>query len=962
MKLLHVHKSGKNGVLRYIIGYTMSFLIVSLLVFYSFIVYDKTFIYGGDGRYQYSVVVLYFGRFLRNIFSGLFLEHRLVFPEFDFSIGYGTPILPSTIWQLIGDPLYYLSVIANENNFELVYHLIVILRLYFTGLMFSVFSLYTNKNRQFETLICSLLYVFSGFSMYTTVRQQVFINPMFYFPLVLFALELMIKENKRWQFAIAVSWCITNSFYFAYMIGMFTVAYALLRYYIVYGKPRRDRVVAFFSPILKYGMIGVLMASAYLIPVFLFFSKGMRSTVRIDYPFLYSIKYYINLIVNILTSVQAGSYSFSCMSILAFIGILLAFGINTKDLPELKRRKVVTIRFVFLVFLMMMVFPFFGSLLNGLNYVTNRWIWAYVLFVSYLPICLSEDYLKPTNRQMQYVQVGTIVYLILLFIIQIPIEINTLENTFACTILLLLVAFILFANHHALLSNKNHIVHILGVLAMVQIVLNAYYLYHPRNQNYIDEGHDVGKVLESHDTSYTVAMGQIISEADDLFIPRYETDRYTDANWDMIDQAYGIQFYWSMSNGRISKFLLENAFGNWRSYNYKGLDKRTILDSLASVNYYITSKNNVNNTITYGFDFAVDMESFGFPYLLYKNRFGLPIGYLYNNLIDKEYYDSIPAYKKQQALLQGAVIDDDSFTSPDNSFIMPEYSDVSIDYSIQLSDGLILLDTNKYMAIKSGTSLTLTFEGLPNCETYLYFEGLDNEYMTSYQLYKDEIDRVFSKSSYNSLPFKRRLRYIIQNFTLNKWDGRVKTATCTITSGNDETMLLHRSSYDEYYVGQDTYLMNLGYSEEARNAIRIELPYPGIFKFNNMKIICQPMDDYTNYIEKLGQNTLEVSSVGVDYIKGTINTDKEGILLLTIPFDNGWTAYLDGKQSTIYPANTMFSCIEVEEGVHSIELLYHTPGLRIGIIITCIGIVLLIISLILDGKYKVNDTNKEITR
>lgn len=41
-------------------------------------------------------------------------------------------------------------------------------------------------------------------------------------------------------------------------------------------------------------------------------------------------------------------------------------------------------RILFILSTLLLLFPAFGWLLNGLSYATNRWIWAYSLLVAYI--------------------------------------------------------------------------------------------------------------------------------------------------------------------------------------------------------------------------------------------------------------------------------------------------------------------------------------------------------------------------------------------------------------------------------------------------------------------------------------------------------------------------------------------------------------------------------------------------
>ncbi len=84
--------------------------------------------------------------------------------------------------------------------------------------------------------------------------------------------------------------------------------------------------------------------------------------------------------------------------------------------------------------------------------------------------------------------------------------------------------------------------------------------------------------------------------------------------------------------------------------------------------------------------------------------------------------------------------------------------------------------------------------------------------------------------------------------------------------------------------------------------------------------------------------------------KATVVREKESLVFFSVPFDKGWTAFVNGKEAEIIKANIGFMAVNVGEGVSQIEFKYTTPYLALGIQISiaALGIfaIYLIISLI----------------
>lgn len=113
------------------------------------------------------------------------------------------------------------------------------------------------------------------------------------------------------------------------------------------------------------------------------------------------------------------------------------------------------------------------------------------------------------------------------------------------------------------------------------------------------------------------------------------------------------------------------------------------------------------------------------------------------------------------------------------------------------------------------------------------------------------------------------------------------------------------------------------------------------------------MDQYNQQINALKENTLQNVSFKTNKISGNIALNKKKILCLSIPYSTGWTAYVDGKKTEILPANTMFMALPLSEGNHSIVLKYCTPGLKAGLVISLVGLILCIILSRYEKKFTI---------
>ena len=80
-------------------------------------------------------------------------------------------------------------------------------------------------------------------------------------------------------------------------------------------------------------------------------------------------------------------------------------------------------------------------------------------------------------------------------------------------------------------------------------------------------------------------------------------------------------------------------------------------------------------------------------------------------------------------------------------------------------------------------------------------------------------------------------------------------------------------------------------------------------------------------------------------IKGSIEVKEAGRLVFSIPYENGWTIYVDGKESESLDFKDAFLSVYLKEGTHTIELKYMTPGFEIGAIISGVAIGLFVLTM-----------------
>lgn len=162
------------------------------------------------------------------------------------------------------------------------------------------------------------------------------------------------------------------------------------------------------------------------------------------------------------------------------------------------------------------------------------------------------------------------------------------------------------------------------------------------------------------------------------------------------------------------------------------------------------------------------------------------------------------------------------------------------------------------------------------------------------------------------------------------------------------------------FPGQDTNgLLDLGVYENEFVTVEISL---------NKKSYCSSFGLYGLSHEKLGKIINPEKSAGLEVsgttISGSYNCEKDGqYLFLSVPYDKGFTAYVNGKETEISRTLGGFMAIRLSQGENDIEFSFSPTGFKMGVIISFAGVVMLALWLVLRKRAeKLLDKSEKICR
>ena len=119
------------------------------------------------------------------------------------------------------------------------------------------------------------------------------------------------------------------------------------------------------------------------------------------------------------------------------------------------------------------------------------------------------------------------------------------------------------------------------------------------------------------------------------------------------------------------------------------------------------------------------------------------------------------------------------------------------------------------------------------------------------------------------------------------------------------------------------------------------------------KVICHA-EDAEEIRSLLGKEEVVCDTAEADGRKvfAWISTTENGFAVLSVPYDEGWSATVNGQPARIYEVNGGLSGIAVPAGGAEIQMTFTPKGLKKGIVVSGIGVLLVLGIIVLDRRRK----------
>lgn len=197
--------------------------------------------------------------------------------------------------------------------------------------------------------------------------------------------------------------------------------------------------------------------------------------------------------------------------------------------------------------------------------------------------------------------------------------------------------------------------------------------------------------------------------------------------------------------------------------------------------------------------------------------------------------------------------------------------------------------------------------------------------------------------------------YVNLDYTLQSYENKVETYTATAavdgplyfyTDGSDIHEELHNSNCSVFINGQHVqpvcrrFEMNAVYLGNFKKGDSITVGvkhYSSDNSEHNIYLAQLDMDAFEQAINEIKAASSTDLNIDGNKVSGTYTTDTASTVMITLPYTDGWSIYVDGKKVEYKELGNIFIGIDLDAGTHEISMVYSTLHKNAGIAASFVG-------------------------
>ena len=888
-----------------------AFLLVTLFAIYGFYPFGKFSVLMSDLSAQYAPNLI--------AYKNQLLQGNL---QYSSLISFGKNTFGLFAYYL-SSPLNLITFLFPTTMISEAIMALIVVKLSLASALMTFFLQKRHHTKSRYAVVFGIAYAFCSYAVVFMIHIM-WMDGFFFLPLLLYCIEQYLEDQRRWKrLVILLTTMFISGFYIAYMVGIFSFLYLLFRLL-------EDQRISLSESRKTAKTIGCYVGTAVLsamLSAIIILPAGLDILLNPDYTYK-ALQFKANFtFLSFLNQLLAGSFdSLSVNNPLVYCGLFTMFLCCLFFLNPVFSRRIKILTGISIGFF---VLSFSISLLNLAWHLfdePNWFLYRYSFLLSFILLSVAFRSLLALEKLKGKAFLKTIaIFVLLLFVVQgfgdmekegsrfyVNLAIGLTE--IACLYALTGISF-----HESIANLKKLIPGFLVVLMCVELVLVNPLFLRPK----VFGGEMERAMLYDPMVQAIPLVEQAKNDAksEDLEYYRMETIHATHSLDPMSAALYlnyrSTSTFNSSANKKLNRYLKQ--FGYLTNYNYfmsTHSYASIVHDSLFGVRYLLSGDSSHYNYQT------LAQSADGSVFLL-ENESALPV--LYEVKSDAGSFDVYEAEKnpaeKDPFAFQNRYL---QATFGAETFSEPVYS------AIEVAEPVL------FNAI-----LEAPIKEKPEAEMEDSFseESKDHDLLGEEDISK----KSFFETQYYRINDKVPMK-ITYSFTVDTEDPIYFSVIAADLCGEAD-IFVNDTYVDTISRSFFTIIYGIG-DCEVGDVVTVELRSDQD-QFAMIRTCFYSCDTslFTEQLTKADPSksiTIEKAEDG--FIAATVETEKDAMILSSVPYEQGWTLLVDGKETEIVPYQEAFIAIPVTAGPHTIELSFQAPGVALGRVISFAGLVIFTIT------------------
>lgn len=880
--------------------------------------------------------------------------------SYSFSMGLGKNFLGSYGYYL-ASPLNIIYLLIDVTKIDLVVFILIAGKLSLSaGTMCLFLCSRTTDKKSIFPIVLALFYAFSLYAQVFAFHIM-WLDGYMLLPLLLYFIERFIKEQKIGGILVTLLLLFATNYYIAYMAGIFSFFYLCVRLFVI-----REDFKTSVKRVLKYvcsAVICGLVLTVLILPIGLDTLTNGEKTI-VNGRSLFILYNPVELMSMLLLGYPGDFKDIVPSNLpLIFMGLPITILVILYLVSKTYSGREKTVHILALIGIWLSTAVYWIDKMWQV-FDDPNWFWhrhAFVFLPVFLVIALRAlEKIGEISRKDMLITVGIMMFMIVT-VHTIGGHVGEDKIFIYNTILTLAYCGLLY-----LYSVRKFPKQLEDIPQLITPMLTVVCIFElafvgPTNSSALETmtiitGNSeelslaIEELNEFGNESKTIGAETGAMRASVEKTPNYSKLYYAYSGEEMFGDYYGVALFNSNSNKQLHRFLKQ--FGFAVNYNYFA-ERYTY--SAPSTDAFL-SVGSVASMREISFYPETDEQQLTGVMKFYKNENVLPVAFAVDDkAMDFDFFQLEKAYETKDYF----AFQNDWYRS-----MFPEQ--FTEDFFITLDDDIVgkseIINGSIYNGSNYYTGVDLENKSDPDMQSEVnsslaeedaFFDVLGYE-SDIVPLIEDNLVTVYRMN--DAIPICINYEFVAPNTSemyLNLSTYRIVNDTKVYVNGLEVAGCGSDTFYSQIY--------RLGSFEEGEQVnISIQSDCDS-WTCLDVNIGYFDLDSFNSQFAKLDLGKVTATKIADGYVDLSVNgVGADETVITTIPYENGWTLYIDGQETEIKPYQGAFIAFKCPEGAHTAELRFIAPGLKTGAVISGVGIVALAVFVVLDinQKKKVKKDNK----